>query len=178
MTFIFKTMVAIAASVFLLWSPTTLAGPGHGQGEATAPATGSALPRFEAVSEAFELVGVINGKQVTLYLDRFADSSPVNDAQIDIEMAGGKYTAKPQGDGEYEVMLQEPLKTDQLAVTATILAGDVTDLLAAELDVPKDTLAPRARLTWKTIALWIVAATFALLALGALLRKRTQTRRT
>ena len=36
-------------------------------------AAGTALPRFAAVSETFELVGVLDGKQVTLYLDRFAD---------------------------------------------------------------------------------------------------------
>lgn len=177
MKFISSAIAAIAASIFLFWSPMTLAGEGHDHGTVAAPATGAALPRFEAVSEAFELVGVINGKQLTLYLDRYADNSPVNDAQIEIEMGTQKFKAEPHGDGEYEVMLQEPLKTGQMAVTATVVAGGVTDLLATELDVHEDANATRVGLTWKSMVLWAVAGLFALLALGALLRKRAQARR-
>ena len=120
---------------------------------------------------------MINGKQLTLYLDRYADNSPINDAQIEIEMGTQKFKAEPHGDGEYEVMLQEPLKTGQMAITATVVAGDVTDLLATELDVHEDAKATRVGLTWKSMVLWTVAGLFALLALGALLRKRAQARR-
>lgn len=177
MKFISSAMAAIAASFFLFWSPMALAGEGHDHGTAAAPLAGALPPKFEAVSEAFELVGVINGKQLTLYLDRYADNSPVNDAQIEIEMGGHKYKAEPHGDGEYEVMLQEPLKPGEMAITATVVAGGVTDLLATELDVHEDAKATRVGLTWKSMVLWAVAGLFALLALGALLRKRAQARR-
>lgn len=63
----------LAAGLLLgaLWMATipAQAGEGHDHGEAPAAAAGSALPRFSAGSELFELVGVLNGKQLTLYLD-------------------------------------------------------------------------------------------------------------
>ena len=49
------------------------------------------------MSETFELVGVLSGKQITLYLDRFADNSPVRDAQIELEIGGAKFKAEKQG---------------------------------------------------------------------------------
>ena len=49
---------------------TALAGPGHG--ESPAAATGTALPRFAATSDLFELVGVLDGQKIALYLDHAA----------------------------------------------------------------------------------------------------------
>ena len=72
------------------------AGEGHDHGDAAPAAVGQALPRFSAVSETFELVGVLNGKQITLYLDRFADNSPVRGAQIELEIGGAKFKAEKQ----------------------------------------------------------------------------------
>lgn len=74
-----------------------MAGDGHDHGEAAPTATGPALPRFAAVSDLFELVGVLNGKQITLYLDRAADNSPVTEAQIELEIGGKKFKAARQG---------------------------------------------------------------------------------
>jgi hypothetical protein len=87
-----------------------LAGEGHDHGDATPVATGKALPRFAAVSETFELVGVLDGKQVTLYLDRFADNTPVRGAKIDLEIAGAKFSAQSHGDDAYEIVLKEAPK--------------------------------------------------------------------
>jgi hypothetical protein len=98
------------ALIFTLLSPLAIAGPGHDHGETAPQATGSALPRFAAASEDLELVGIVNGKLVTLYLDRFKDNSPVNDAEIEIDMAGSKYKAEKHADGEYEVTLKDTLK--------------------------------------------------------------------
>ena len=69
------------AAVLIGHSLPAIAGDGHDHGDAAPAATGTALPRFAAVSETFELVGVLDGKQVTLYLDRFADNAPVRGAQ-------------------------------------------------------------------------------------------------
>lgn len=91
------------------------------------------LPRFAAASETFELVGVLNGKQITLYLDRAADNSPVTDAQIEIEIAGTKLKAEKH-EGAYEVALAAEPKPGVLPVTATVTAGTEADLLAGEFD--------------------------------------------
>ncbi len=165
------------ALMFTPLSPLALAGPGHDHGDTAPQITGSALPRFTATSEDFELVGIINGKLVTLYLDRFKDNSPVNDAQIELEISGSKYEAHKHGEGEYEITLKDTLTTGAMAITATIQAGDLSDLLATELDLHTDESAPGLHSAWKTISMWGGAGLFALLALGTVVLNSQRTRR-
>jgi hypothetical protein len=177
MKLIDSTVASGLALILALLSPWAVAGPGHDHGDTPAQATWSALPRFVAVSEDLELVGILNGKLVTLYLDRFKDNSPVKDAHIEIEIAGNTYKAEKHGEGEYEVTLKDTLKPGVMAITATIQAGELNDLLAAELDVHADEEQPSHRASWKGIALWTGAGLLALIALGALVRLRQQARR-
>jgi hypothetical protein len=176
MNLIHSTAATLMALIFTLLSPLASAGAGHDHGDAAPQAQGTALPRFVAVSEDLEMVGIVNGKQLTIYLDRFKDNSPVNDAQIDIDIEGSKYKAEKHGVGEYEVILKNTLKPGVIAITATIQAGDLNDLLATELDLHenKDVLSHRS--SWKGIALWIGAGLFVLMALGAIVRFRQQAR--
>ena len=178
MNLIHSTAATLLALIFTLLSPMAIAGAGHDHGEAAPKAQGTALPRFVAVSEDLEMVGIVNGKQLTIYLDRFKDNSPVNDAQIDIDIdiAGNTFKAEKHGVGEYEVVFKDTLKPGVIAITATIQAGDLNDLLATELDLHenKDVLSHRS--SWKGIALWIGAGLFALMALGAIVRFRQQAR--
>ena len=131
---------AFSATAFLLLPLTAAAGPGHDHGADHGPAapssSGPASPRFAATSETFELVGVLKGQQITLYLDRVADNSPVLDAQIDIELGGIKLQAKKQGADEFELTLPTAAKPGTLTVVATVTVGAEVDLLAADLDVP------------------------------------------
>ena len=176
MKIIHSTVATFMALIFTLLSPMAIAGAGHDHAEAAPKTQGTALPRFVAFSEDLEMVGIVNGKQLTIYLDRFTDNSPVNDALIDIDIQGGKYKAEKHGVGEYEVILKNTLKPGVIAITATIQAGDLNDLLATELDMHenKDVLSHRS--SWKGIALWIGAGLFALMALGAIVRFRQQAR--
>ena len=104
----------LAAGLLLgaLWMATipAQAGEGHDHGEAPAAAAGSALPRFSAGSELFELVGVLNGKQLTLYLDHAASNAPVKDAKLELELGGRKLSPKAHGEGEFELTLAEAPK--------------------------------------------------------------------
>ena len=86
MKLIHSTAATLLALLLTLFIPLAIAGPGHDHGDTALQATSSALPRFTAVSEDLELVGIVNGKLITLYLDRFKDNSPVNDAQIEIDI--------------------------------------------------------------------------------------------
>jgi hypothetical protein len=176
MKLIHSTAAALMALIFTLLSTLVMAGPGHDHGEAAPQAQGTALPRFVAVSEDLEMVGIVDGKQLTIYLDRFRDNSPINDAQIHIDIEGSKYKAEKHGVGEYEVILKDTLKPGVIAITATIQAGELNDLLAAELDLHEDEEEPSHGSSWKGIALWTGAGLFALIALGAIVRIRQQTR--
>ena len=155
MKIIHSTVATFMALIFTLLSPMAIAGAGHDHAEAAPKTQGTALPRFVAASEDLELVGIVNGKQLTIYLDRFKDNSPVNDAQIDIDIQGVKYKAEKHGVGEYEVILKDTLKPGVIAITATIQAGDLNDLLATELDLHEDEDEPVSGFSWKGITLWI-----------------------
>jgi len=157
--------VALLAATLVVAAPAW-AGEGHDHGDAAPAAVGQALPRFTAESEVFELVGVLSGKQITLYLDRFADNSPVRDAQIELEIGAAKFKAEKQGEDEYEVVLPEAPKAGVLPVTATVTAGNEADLLAGELDIHEAVHAEEAAHThsWTEYAGW-GAAGVALLAL-------------
>lgn len=165
--------VALLAAAILAAAPAW-AGEGHDHGDAAPAAVGQALPRFSAVSETFELVGVLNGKQITLYLDRFADNSPVRGAQIELEIGGAKFKAeaskRQQGEDEYEVVLPEAPKEGVLPVTATVTAGNEVDLLAGELDIHVEAPASEAAHThsWTEYTGWVAGglAALALLAWG------------
>ena len=158
-----KLPAALCAAAILASSPAW-AGPGHDHGDAAPAAVGQALPRFSAVSESFELVGVLSGKQITLYLDRFADNSPVRGAQIELEIGGAKFKAEKQGVDEYEVVLPEAPKPGVLPVTATVTAGNEADLLAGELDIHEAAHADEAAHThsWTEYAGWVAGGIAAL----------------
>ena len=75
-------------------STLTWAGAGHDHGEKPAATTSKNIPRWAAVSETFEMVGVLNGTQMILYVDRLETNEPVKDADIELDINGQKYKAK------------------------------------------------------------------------------------
>ena len=174
-------LVAISlAAVLLAPGPSTAAGDDHGHdhGPAATAATGPAQPRFAAVSDLFELVGVLNGKQLTLYLDRAADNSPVIDAQIELEIGGRRFKATRQGSDTFEVVLPEAPKPGVLPVVATVSVGTDTDLLSGEHDIhePAHGVASAPLHSLKAYTGWAVGGV-AVLAVLALAGRRAQAAR-
>lgn len=159
-------LAALSVIAALVLPPVALAGDGHDHGDAAPVSTGPALPRFAAVSEAFELVGVLNGNRITLYLDRAADNAPVTDAQIELEIAGTKLKAEKHDDA-YEVVLAAAPQPGVLPITATVTAGQEVDLLAGELDLHEDAHADEAAHvhSWQEYAGWAAAALAVLVVL-------------
>ncbi|WP_137734510.1 hypothetical protein [Pseudaquabacterium pictum] len=171
-------LAALLVSLATAWATAAHAGPGHDHGDAAPAPSGPALPRFTATSETFELVGVLNGRQLTLYLDRAADNAPVAGAQIALEIAGVQHQAQAQDD-TYGVTLAEPPKPGVLPVTATVTTGAELDLLAGELDLQEDAHADGAAHShaWPAPAGWAaagLAALAALIAIGRRLAARRQ----
>lgn len=163
---------AAFAATFLVLTGAASADDGHDHG-APAASTGPALPRFAAVSETFELVGVLSGKHLVLYLDRFADNTPVKDAQLALEIDGVNVKAVPHGEGEFEATLAAAPKAGVLSVSATVVAGKESDLLAGELDIHEKAHAEVAasRPRWQRIAIWAVGALFALVVVTLVARR-------
>ncbi|MDW5441517.1 hypothetical protein [Polaromonas sp. SM01] len=166
---ILKRLKALSLVMFIAATPfTSWAGDGHDHGEAPASAAGSALPRFVAVSETFELVGVLHGKQLTLYLDRTTDNSPVKNAKLELELGGVKVDTQPHGEGVFEATLTQELQPGLSAVAATVIAGDDTDLLAGELDIHTDAHADVSAggSAWQRYGAWAVGGLLALALLA------------
>ena len=177
-----RCIVALAA---LALPALGVAHEGHDDEPAAAASTAATMPapgdaRFAAVSDQFELVGVLDGRTVTLYLDRFADNTPVIGARLEVELGADAHLAQVAGDA-YVVRLPAPPAAGTIPVTATVTAGEATDLLAADLVVPGGApaahaapaagpglAAPSAGALWPGVA---AAALFALLG-WAFMRRR------
>ncbi|MDP3226598.1 MAG: hypothetical protein Q8N13_01310 [Acidovorax sp.] len=128
--------LVLGLAAFMPFVPmSALADDGHNHGEAPAAAAGPASPRFAATSDLFELVGVLDGQTLALYLDHAGDNSPVRDAQLELEVSGVRVPVTRVADGEFQAALAAPLAEGVSPVTATVVAGNESDLLAGEIDV-------------------------------------------
>jgi hypothetical protein len=134
---------AVLVATALLASAPALAGPGHDHGhEGPAAPSGPALPRAVATSDLFELVAVLDGKTITIFIDRTATTEPVAGAKLELELAGQKLRAQPvnaaqagAAGGDFTVTLPAELKEGVYPLTATVTAGNDIDLLAGEFDI-------------------------------------------
>lgn len=135
-------------AALLLSAAPAIAAPGaHGpNGEhldapVQAGSTGGAVPRIEAHSEAFELVGRLQGGELSLLINRYATNEPVLNATVEVETGTFKAPATFHADmGDYAVddaaMLKALAAPGEHSLVVTILAGTDTDLLDGTLTVP------------------------------------------
>lgn len=162
-----RTLAPAALLLALLNPLTAAAGDGHDHGAPAQSAGGPALPRFTAQSELFELVGVVNDRQIKLYLDHAASNAPVKDAKLELEIGAEKLQAQPQGEGEFSVTLAQPLKPGVTPVTATVSTAQDSDLLAGEIDIHAAApVAAPPEQGWQDTAKWVLGG---LMALGLMM---------
>ena len=158
---------ALRLATLLLCAAPALAqhnGHNHDHG-ATPQAANPAQPRFTAVSETYELVGILDDRQFTLYLDHAADNSPVRDARLELEFGGATLTVTPHGEGKFEATLAEKPKPGEIQVTATVLTGNESDLLATDFELPdqQDEEHKASGVSnGKTVSAWAVGGALAL----------------
>jgi cobalt-zinc-cadmium efflux system membrane fusion protein len=122
-------------------------GPGgeHLDGQPHAPA-GAAVPRVEAASEAFELVGRLMAGELSILVDRFETNEPVLDAQVEVRLGTLKAAAKFRANhGDFSVddaaFLKALQKPGEHALIFAIVAGSDSDLLEGKLVVTEDAAA-------------------------------------
>lgn len=153
-----KTTLLSAWLVAMLFVLPAHAGDGHDHGDAAPTATGPALPRFSAVSELFELVGIVDGKMLTVFLDRFEDNAPVQGAKVELELGGAKVALEEHEPGVFEGSFAEAPKPGVIAVTATVSTPKDTDLLAGDLDIHEEEHEhAEGTRDWGDFAPWIAA---------------------
>jgi len=150
-------------------SEVALAGPGHDHGESQKLHAGIVMPRFFAESDLYEVVGVVKGKKMTVYLDRFQTNETVNNADIQIDFDDQSLRLIPKSDGVYEGTFGKDLVSKEIAVSIFIKVGDESDILVTTYDSTdkssKDTFG------WQVWGTWI-ATLFAVIAVFLLMYYR------
>jgi hypothetical protein len=127
-------LIAILFVLSALFSPVR-ADAGHDHGDAPAAAVGTAAPRVTSQSDLFEVVGMVEGNELKIYLDRYATNEPVADAKIEVEVGSIKGIAAAQADGSYSFKNDVFAKPGDLAISFTVVAGKDTDLLGGDLKI-------------------------------------------
>ena len=156
---VYSLFSALGLALMLGFTPlSALADDGHNHGDAPAAAAGPAQPHFAATSDLFELVGVLQGQKLALYLDHAGDNSPVKDARLELDIGGTQVPVTRVADGEFEAALAAPLPEGVSAVTATVVAGKESDLLAGEIDVHAAELAHAEPSGGNSRAAWMAGA--------------------
>ncbi|WP_137937347.1 hypothetical protein [Chitinivorax sp. B] len=127
--------LVILLSTLLTMAPT-LAHEGHDHGAAPAASLPAvSKPRAEAQSDQFELVVVLEGDQLVLFLDRFADNQPVDKARIEVESGTWQAIASTMPDGTFSIKAPAFAKAGKYPLVFTITAGADSDLLETTLIV-------------------------------------------
>jgi hypothetical protein len=171
---------------------TAFASPGaHGPNGEHLDATGAGHahddtgPRIETFTRSFELVGHVQGDELSMLIDRYETNEPVLNGKLEVEANGIKATATFHADhGDYAVddaqFLEAIAAPGKHALVFTLMAGGESDLLQGTLEVNAADSAhghadDHARsLTRWTVAGGLLAAALTVLAIR-LLRRKTRT---
>lgn len=151
-------MTRLAALLFsvLILAGSAFAGPGHDHGDggqgAEAPSA-AAIPRLVSEGSDVELVAVAKDHTLTIYLDRIATNEPVDGATIELNGEGiPSAKAKALGDGVYEIEADWLHEPGAKALTFTVMAEGIADLLAGRLVVAEAAVEPPAQpFSWSSV---------------------------
>jgi hypothetical protein len=168
---------AFVATVALSLPLPGFAHEGHEHAAVVKPANVRLAPRFETRSEDLEIVGVLAGKELVLYVDGAADNAPIQGAQIDVDGQGINGVATEMAGGVYRLAAASLARPGKHALTISVQAGEIVDLLAANLEVEEAAAAAttdgHALRVW-----WLVGGIASVLLSGGLiawrLRRRAQ----
>ena len=164
--------------ILLVLSAVSWAHGDEDHGDKTAvPIQQGQLPSAESHSEQFGLLAQLNGAQLTVYLDRRRDNSPIANAQIEVESGAFKAQLKPVSAGIYQADAGVLAQQGEHLLAFTIVAGDESDLLDATLKVAApavgdaDHAEPALKL-WQ----WLSAGVIILIAVFFILQVRQRRR--
>ncbi len=142
-----RWIVTTLLALLAIAGPATAAPGAHGpNGEhldaPSAQTAGGAddTPRFEAQTDQFELVGRLQGGELSLLVNRYATNEPLLGAQVEVQSGERTARATFHADlGDYAVddvaFLEQVSAPGEHALVITVIAGEESDLLDATLRV-------------------------------------------
>jgi hypothetical protein len=98
-----RLAVIILVALFCLPASLGLAHEGHDLAPSTVAPNAPGHPRLVASSQAYELVAILEGERLTIYLDRFQDNAPVADAAVTVTINDETVVADSAADATYVV---------------------------------------------------------------------------
>lgn len=136
-------------------------------------------PRATAQTEDFELVAILQGRSLLIYLDNFNTNLAIPDAQIEINSGTQfKAIAKQISPGLYSIELSKGIfeKAGKYPLTITVQAGEVGDIMTTQLDIPELHEEEHSETHFK-LNKWLIAALalFAFIVMASLYYRRKQT---
>lgn len=150
-------------------------------GKQAAQAQTAVQPRIETFTESFELVGQLQGKELSVFVDKYETNEPVLNGKLEVELGTLKTVGQYRPErGDYVIADEGFVKAlaapGNHSLVFTLTAGDESDLLEATVDVHPD--ANQETNNQFPLA-WAGAGLLAVLALIALaLRRRHSTQST
>ena len=143
-----KLAMLVLLSVLLGATPLRAhEGHDHGDGAPAVAPAASVAARFSARTDVFEVVGVLAGGELWLFVDRAANNAPVDQAEVELESGGYKARAERSAPAVYRLKAGPLANAGRHAVTVSVSAGDDADLLVASFDNTPAALAAAAVVT-------------------------------
>jgi cobalt-zinc-cadmium efflux system membrane fusion protein len=125
-------LAALILALCCLAAAPTVAHEGHDEQPVAGPRAPRS-PRLATRSESYELVAVLEGERLAIYLDRFEDNSPVTDANVTVTVNEEQVVALPSGDGSYTVVSKRFSGRGLVELVFDIKAKEADDLLIGKL---------------------------------------------
>jgi RND family efflux transporter MFP subunit len=116
----------------------------------------STYPRVTAHSEPYELVGVVRGERLSIYLDHFATNEPVADAKVKVAIGDTEpVDAELPENGVYTISFPRLTRAGSVEVVFNVTAASGDDLLVGALTLPPDAEPSAAHSSIRSVSLWI-----------------------
>jgi len=124
-----RAVILLVLALCCLGVGLAVAHEGHDEMQPAAALGAAGLPRLATSSETYEVVAVLEGERLTIYLDRFEDNAPVTDANITVTVNDESVIAQPSGDGTYSISSKRLASRGLVELVFDIKAKDGDDLL-------------------------------------------------
>ena len=134
-------------------------------------------PRAEAATDQIELLAVLDGGVITLYVDRFAGNEPVVGARVEVQGEGIEAVAAETSPGVYAFSLPPSTSATQHALTVSVEAGQLADLLTVTIgnaELPGDHRHQTTSAEWTA---WATAGAVLLAGAALVVARRLHFRR-
>ena len=135
-------------------SNSVTAHEGHGDGPPESAVAVEAMPRASAQSETYELVAVLNGDALVVYLDRYTDNRPVTNADLDITIGATTARAARLPDGTFRIQAAELLRPGRHELVFAVRGEAGDDLLIAVLESRQQAIAGESKPAGIAFAAW------------------------